>query len=105
MWAEIPYIFFFEKSENFDDKPWFLMEQKTADTTYSLNESDFKRFEFKSFDEVISYVDSGGAKYTRFRTFSIKVVMHLDRASQDSFIGMPKMINLRAIALDSEGKP
>ena len=31
--------------------------------------------------------------------------MHLDRASQDSFIGMPKMINLRAIALDSEGKP
>jgi len=94
-----------DDSENFDDKPWFLMEQKTADTTYSLNEADFKRFEFKTFDEVISYVDSGGAKYTRFRTFSIKVVMHLDRASQDSFIGMPKMINLRAIALDSEGKP
>ena len=29
------------------------MEQQTASTTYSLNEDDFKRFEFKTIDEKI----------------------------------------------------
>ena len=36
-----------DDSEPFDEKPWFLMEQKTASTTFSLNENDFKRFDFK----------------------------------------------------------
>jgi hypothetical protein len=31
--------------------------------------------------------------------------MTLDRVAQDSFIGIPKIVSLRAIALDSEGTP
>jgi hypothetical protein len=81
------------------------MEQQTASTTYSLNEDDFKRFEFKTIDEKITYLAGTGAKYDQFRTFSIKLVMTLDRVAQDSFIGIPKIVSLRAIALDSEGTP
>ena len=94
-----------DDSESFDEKPWFLMEQKTASTTFSLNENDFKRFEFKTYDEKIAYISASGGKYERFRTFSVKLVMTLDRVAQDTFIGMPKIVNLRAIALDSEGTP
>ena len=94
-----------DDSESFDDKSWILMNQQTASGTYSMNENDFKRFEFKTYDEKISYLATSGAKYERFRTFAIKIVMTLDRTSQDSFIGIPKISNLRAIALDSEGTP
>ena len=94
-----------DDTERFDEKPWVLMEQKTASTTYSLNENDFKRFDFKTYNEKITYISTAGAKYDKFRTFSIKLVMTLDRVSQDSFIGIPKIVNLRAIALDSEGTP
>ena len=81
------------------------MYQKTADTTYSINENDFKLFQFNTFDEKITYISGGGGTFERFRTFAIKLVMTLDRVSQDSFIGIPKIANLRAIALDSEGSP
>ena len=81
------------------------MEQKTASTTYSLNENDFKRFDFKTYNEKITYISASGAEYEQFRTFAIKLVMTLNRVSQDSFIGIPKIINVRAIALDSEGTP
>ena len=94
-----------EDAEPFDEKPWVLMYQKTADTTYSINENDFKRFQFNTFDEKITYISGGGGTFERFRTFAIKLVMTLDRVSQDSFIGIPKIANLRAIALDSEGTP
>ncbi len=94
-----------DDSEPFEQKPWYLMEQQTANTTYSINENDFKRFEFKTYNEKITYISSGGAEFERFKTFSIKIVMSLDRASQDTFIGIPKIANLRAIALDSEGSP
>ncbi|SVC55743.1 uncharacterized protein METZ01_LOCUS308597, partial [marine metagenome] len=94
-----------DDSEPFDEKPWVLMYQKTADTTYSINENDFKRFQFNTFADKITYVSGGGANYQNFRTFAIKLVMTLDRVAQDSFIGIPKVINLRAIALDSEGTP
>jgi hypothetical protein len=92
-------------SEPFDEKPWVLMTQQTSSSTYSLNEHDYKRFEFKTYDEKISYLAASGAKYERFRTFAVKLVMTLDRTTQDSFIGVPKIANLRAIALDSEGTP
>jgi len=94
-----------DDQEIFDDKPWVLMQQQTAGATYSVNEKDFKRFEFKSYDQKISYLAASGAQYERFRTFAIKLVMTLDRTSQDSFIGIPNILNLRAIALDSEGTP
>ena len=81
------------------------MTQQTSSSTYSLNEHDYKRFEFKTYDEKISYLAASGAQYERFRTFAIKLVMTLDRTTQDSFIGVPKIANLRAIALDSEGTP
>ena len=74
-----------DDSEPFEQKPWYLMEQQTANTTYSINENDFKRFEFKTYNEKITYISSGGAEFERFKTFSIKIVMSLDRASQDTF--------------------
>ena len=94
-----------DDSETFDEKAWYLMNQQTASTTYSLNENDFRRLEFNTINEKITYLAGSGAEYDKFRTFSIKVVMTLDRLAQDTFIGIPKIVSLRAIALDSEGTP
>ena len=89
--------------ETFDDKPYVLMTQDTAAGTFSLNAQDFKRFTFKTNDEKITYINSDGTRFEKFKTFAIKLVMTLDRVSQDTFIGIPKIVNLRAVALDSEG--
>ena len=94
-----------EDSEPFDEKPYVLMNQDTASTTFSLNESDFKQFIFNTPDEKITYKNGAGTVFQSFRTFAIKIVMRLNRASQDTFIGIPRLKNVRAIALDSEGNP
>ena len=90
--------------ENFDDKPYILMEQDTSAGLFSLNEKDFKQYVFKTKDEKISYV-SGTATFSSFRTFAVKIVFTRDKDVQTTFIGVPKVTDLKVIALDSEGNP
>jgi len=94
-----------EDSEPFDEKPYILMTQETANSTYSLNENDFKSFAYKTKDQYISYKNSTGTQFNNFRTFAIKIVFALNRVAQDTFIGIPRISDIRAVALDSEGQP
>ena len=91
--------------DNFDDKPYILMSQETDTGLFSLNEDDFKQYSYKTEDEYITYQNTDGARFNKFRTYAIKVVMTLDRVNQSTFIGIPKITDLRAVALDTEGKP
>ena len=90
--------------ENFDDKPYVLMEQETSAGLFSLNEKDFKQFIFNTKDEKISY-KSGTATFSTFRTFVAKIVFTRNKDIQTTFIGVPKVTDLKIIALDSEGTP
>ena len=95
-----------EDNENFDDKPYVLMEQETSAGLFSLNEDDFKQYTYKTVDEKINYTSNDGTTvFTNFRTFAIKVVFTRDLDIQTTFIGIPKISDLKAIALDSVGNP
>ena len=57
-------------------------------------------------DEKINYASNDGTTvFTNFRTFAIKVVFTRDLDIQTTFIGIPKISDLKAIALDSVGNP
>ena len=93
-------------NENFDDKPYILMEQETSAGLFSLNEDDFKQYTYKTVDEKINYTSNDGTTvFTNFRTFAIKVVFTRDLDVQTTFIGIPKISDLKSIALDSVGNP
>ena len=92
-------------TETFDEKPYVLMEQETTDGQFSLNENDVKTFTFKTKEQFINYTDSAGQKYNDFKTFAVKIGFTLDRVSQDTFIGIPRISDIRVIALDSVGVP
>ena len=95
-----------EDNENFDDKPYVLMEQDTSAGLFSLNEDDFKQYTYKTVDEKINYTSNDGTTvFTNFKTFAIKVVFTRDLDIQTTFIGIPKIADLKAIALDSVGNP
>ena len=81
------------------------MEQETTDGQFSLNENDVKTFTFKTKEQFINYTDSAGQKYNDFKTFAVKIGFTLDRVSQDTFIGIPRISDVRVIALDSVGVP
>ena len=81
------------------------MQQETSNGLFSLNEKDFKQFVYKTKDEVISYSVPGASTYKSFRTFAIKLVFTRDVNVQTTFIGIPKVTDLKVIALDSEGNP
>ena len=84
-----------EDPESFDDKSYVLMNQETANTLLSTSEEDIKEFTFKTTNDSISYT-SGGATHDRFKTFAIKIVMTSNNA-----VTVPKLRDMRAIALDS----
>ena len=95
-----------EDSENFDDKPYILMSQDTSEGLFSLNENDFKEYVFKTTDEKINYTSNDSTTvYTNFRTFAVKVVFTRDLDIQTTYIGIPKVSDLKVIALDSVGNP
>ena len=91
--------------EPFDEKPYVLMEQETTSSSFSLNENDVKTFTFRTKDQFVSYTDSEGQKYNDFKTFAIKIGFTLNRDDQTTFIGIPRVSDVRAIALDSVGIP
>lgn len=87
--------------ESFDDKPYFKMIQKEYLTEFSRDTKDYLELEFTPFGEDedafrdISY-SSGGATYTTFNQFAIKVVLTTDDTTY-----YPVLRNLRAVALPS----
>jgi hypothetical protein len=92
-------------SENFDEKPYIKMVQETSDSTYSNNEDDIREFIFKTNDQYINYTNSEGTVFDTFRTFAIKIAFTLNREVQNTFIGIPAIQDMSAIALDSVGIP
>ena len=94
-----------DDSDDFDTKGYVLMNQETSAGTFSLNEKDTKQYVYKTSDEVIAYTVPGSSTFTTFRTFAIKVVFTRDTDVQSTFIGIPRITDLKVIALDSEGNP
>ena len=94
-----------DDAENFDDKPYILMTQDTSSGLFSMNEGDFKQYVYKTKDEKILYTNEDGSTFRTFRTFAVKVVFTRDSDIQTTFIGIPKISDLKVIALDSEGSP
>lgn len=92
-------------TESFDEKPYVLMVQETAESQYSLNPNEIKSFVYRTNEQFISYTNSSGTKFNNFKTFAIKIVFTLDREVQNTFIGIPKVSDIRVIALDSVGVP
>jgi len=92
-------------SENFDEKPYIKMIQETSDSTFSNNENDIREFIFKTNDQYINYTNSEGTVFDTFRTFAIKIAFTLNREVQNTFIGIPNIQDMTAIALDSVGIP
>ena len=80
--------------QEFDLKNYILMDQETSPGTYSRGEEDFQEFIFKTKQESASYT-SGNILYESFKTFSIKIAY-----VADSTYDMPRIKDLRAIALD-----
>ena len=71
------------------------MSQETSNSVLSTSEEDVREFTFKSANDVISYT-SDGVTYDNFKTFAVKIVM-----TSNNTITIPKLRDMRAIALDS----
>ena len=84
-----------EDPDNFDNKSYVLMSQETSNSVLSTSEEDVREFTFKSANDVISYT-SDGVTYDNFKTFGVKIVM-----TSNNTITIPKLRDMRAIALDS----
>jgi hypothetical protein len=79
--------------EPFDDKDWTVMTQTSHTNSVSLTETDFIDYEFDPTGTNVNYT-SGGATYTTFKTFAIKVVM-----TSVSTTKVPRIQDLRVIAM------
>ncbi len=79
--------------EPFDDKDWTAMPQTSQANSVSLTETDFIEYEFDPTGTNVNYT-SGGATYTTFKTFAIKIVM-----TSTSTTKVPRIQDVRIIAL------
>ncbi len=79
--------------EPFDDKDWTSMTQTSQANSVSLTETDFIEYEFDPTGTNVNYT-SGGATYTTFKTFAIKIVM-----TSTSTTKVPRIQDVRIIAL------
>lgn len=84
--------------EAFSAKPWNKMIQKQYLVEYSRNTKDYLEYEFSPFGEAepfesISY-QSGGATYTTFDQYAIKIVLTTDDTTK-----FPVLKDMRAIAM------
>ena len=81
--------------QDFDNKSYVLMSQETANSVISTNEQDVREYTYKTANDSVQY-SSENITYDNFKTFAIKIVM-----SSDSVITIPKLRDMRAIALDA----
>ena len=79
--------------EPFDDKNWTVMGQTSQTNTVSLTDEEFIEFEYDPTGTNVNYT-SGGATYTSFKTFAIKIVM-----TSTSTTKVPRIGDMRVIAL------
>jgi hypothetical protein len=82
------------ESARFEDQPWRLMTMVTDNAVNSPKWDSYKEFQFKTPDDLAL----GGVDDTtdKFRVFAVKIVM-----SSTSDVDVPRIMNFRAIALDS----
>jgi len=100
-----------EDSDLFDDKVWTKLDNNNVQVFCDpLNTTDFREYMFsvpntpspiqgsaylnQNNKNIIQYIDEGGAVYTTYKTFALKIVL----ISQDR-IYVPKIDDVRAIAL------
>lgn len=82
--------------ESFEDKNWVRMfVRESQQNVFSANDREFKEYEYRTSANTAAYV-SNSVEYTRFQSFAIKVVLR-----STNTITVPRVRNLRAIALDS----
>ena len=79
--------------EPFDDKNWIAMSQTSQTNTVALTDEEFIEYEFDPTGTNVNYT-SGGATYTTFKTFAIKVVMTSSTTTK-----VPRIGDMRVIAL------
>jgi hypothetical protein len=79
--------------EPFDDKDWIVMTQTSRTNTVSLTDEEFIEYEFDPTGTNVNYT-SGGATYTTFKTFAMKIVM-----TSTSTTKVPRIQDMRTIAL------
>jgi hypothetical protein len=84
-----------EDQDDFDTKGYVLMSQETSNSVYSLSPEDTKEFVYQTSTDSIDYTSSN-VNYSKFKTFSIKIVLTSETAST-----VPKVRDMRAIALDT----
>jgi hypothetical protein len=80
--------------DDFDLKSYTLMAQETSAGTASKGKDDIREFIYKTSSDTIAYI-SNKVRYETFKTFAIKIAM-----VANTFHDMPKVKDMRAIALD-----
>jgi hypothetical protein len=80
--------------DDFDLKSYTLMSQETSSGTASKGKDDIQEFIYKTSSDTIAYT-SNKVRYETFKTFAIKIAM-----VANTFHDMPKVKDMRAIALD-----
>jgi len=80
-----------EDIDNFEDRPYVLMDRRQASTT--VNQDVFTYNEYEYYADDITYIKSG-VNYEEFDAFSIKIVMYADTTA-----AAPTCRSFRAIAL------
>jgi hypothetical protein len=82
------------ESARFEDQPWRLMTMVTDNAVFSPKWDSYKEFQFKTPDDRALGNDDDTTD--KFRVFAVKIVM-----SSTSDVDVPRIMNFRAIALDS----
>ena len=80
-------------ADGFDEKLWVALGQTSQANTVALGDEEFIEYEYDPTGNNVNYT-SGGATYTTFKTFAIKIVMTSTTTAK-----VPKISDLRAIAL------
>ena len=78
-------------TNNFDDEPWHLMKQLTPEYIFSEYNNDYREYIFGTGGGAKPVVDGDIIKYN---VYAVKVVF-----SSENLASVPKVRNLRAIAL------
>ena len=81
---------------NFSDRPYGKFECLNPTVAASINESEFREYEYRPSltGNQVTYISDAGVTYDTFKMLSIKIVM----TSQDPSV-IPKVKDLRIIAL------
>ena len=80
--------------DDFDLKDYTLMSQETSSGTVSKGKEDIQEFIYKTPSESVAYT-SNKVRYETFKTFAIKIAL-----VANTYYDMPKVKDMRAIALD-----